>query len=57
MSATNALNHYNFASVDPVLADAGLTGNGTGFGDPSLTATQANQNGFRRVYVGGKFTF
>jgi hypothetical protein len=56
-TALNVFNHFNFASVDPVLADAGLTGNGTGFGDPSLTSTQANQNGFRRVFVGGKITF
>ena len=47
----------NFSSVDPVLADAGLVGNGLGFGDPSVTTTLANQNGFRRVFIGGKFTF
>ena len=56
-TALNIFNHFNFSSVDPVLADAGLTGNATGFGDPSLTSTLTNQNGFRRVFVGGKITF
>jgi hypothetical protein len=56
-TALNVFNHFNFSSVDPVLADAGLTGSGTGFGDPSLTSTLNSQNGFRRVYVGGKITF
>jgi len=52
MTALNALNHFNFASVDPALIDAGNTGNGNGFGDPSLTGA----NG-RRLIIGGKFTF
>jgi len=51
-TALNALNHFNFGSVDPVLLDAGNTSNGNGFGDPSLTGA----NG-RRLIIGGKFTF
>ena len=33
----NALNHPNFVSIDPFVEDAGLTRQGTGFGDPSVT--------------------
>ncbi|HEV2964272.1 MAG TPA: hypothetical protein VG649_20770, partial [Candidatus Angelobacter sp.] len=51
-TALNAFNHFNFASVDPTLLDAGNTSSGNGFGDPSLTGA----NG-RRLIVGGKFTF
>ncbi len=51
-TALNALNHFNFSSVDPVLADAGNTGSGNGFGDPSLTGA----NG-RRLLIGGIFRF
>ncbi|HEV2990695.1 MAG TPA: carboxypeptidase regulatory-like domain-containing protein [Candidatus Angelobacter sp.] len=51
-TAINALNHFNFASVDPTLVDAGNFQNGNGFGDPSLTGA-----GGRRLIIGGKFTF
>lgn len=51
-TAVNVLNHYNFIGIDPVLEDAGRSGNGTGFGDPSLT----NANG-RVLFLGGRFTF
>jgi hypothetical protein len=51
-TALNALNHFNFASVDPFLQDAGQNQSGNGFGDPSLTGA----NG-RRLILGGKFTF
>ena len=56
MSAINALNHFNFTSIDPNLEDAGLgpaTSNfGLGFNDPSKTAA----NG--RVFtISGRFTF
>ena len=33
----NAFNHANFSSIDPFLEDAGLSQQGTGFGDPTLT--------------------
>ncbi|HYX69886.1 MAG TPA: carboxypeptidase regulatory-like domain-containing protein [Terriglobales bacterium] len=52
MDMTNVFNHFNFTSIDPVLADAGFVRNGTGFGDPSLTSA----NG-RRIWFGGKITF
>jgi hypothetical protein len=57
MTATNALNHFNFASVDPNMEDAGLTQGdirlfGLGFGLPSQTAA----NG-RVVSLTGRFTF
>ncbi|HZQ47232.1 MAG TPA: hypothetical protein VFC07_09480, partial [Verrucomicrobiae bacterium] len=51
-TAVNVLNHFNFGGIDPVLEDAGRTGNGTGFGDPSLT----NAAG-RTMFFGGRFTF
>jgi hypothetical protein len=56
-TASNVLNHYNFSGIDPVLANAGLVGNGLGFGDPSVTDTFRNLSQFRRVYIGGKFSF
>jgi hypothetical protein len=56
----NAFNHSNFQSVDPFVEDAGLTQQGTGFGDPSLSnnvipgfITPAS----RRILFGGRFTF
>lgn len=57
MSATNALNHFNFANVDPNMEDAGLTQSdirlfGVGFGLPSQTGA----NG-RVVSLSGRFTF
>jgi len=57
MTATNALNHFNFGSIDPVVEDAGLTQGdtrlfGVGFGLPS----QTNANG-RVVSLSGRFTF
>jgi hypothetical protein len=54
----NVLNHSNYASVDPILEDAGLTGAFTGFGDP--TQTPSVNNGApptRRIIFGGKLTF
>jgi hypothetical protein len=38
MSMLNVFNHPNFFSVDPFLDDAGLSSEGTGFGEPSLTS-------------------
>jgi len=51
-TAVNVLNHFNFAGVDPVLENAGRTGNATGFGDPSLTTAAG-----RTFFLGGRFTF
>jgi len=51
-TALNAFNHPNFLTVDPFLEDAGLSGQGSGFGNPSLTNTVR-----RRIFFGGKITF
>jgi hypothetical protein len=54
----NALNHSNYASVDPVLEDAGLTGAFNGFGDPTQTPSVSNgAPPTRRIFFGGKLTF
>src|SRR5262249_54639206 len=50
LTLNNALNHFNFASINPVIEQAGLNRTqffGSGFGDPSQTAA----NG-RSVWVG-----
>jgi len=59
MTATNALNHFNFTSIDANMEDAGLGGAGTaaslfglGFNDPRQTGA----NG-RVVSLSGRFTF
>src|SRR5258707_594136 len=55
----NALNHNVFTSVDPFMEDAGLTLQGTGFGNNSLTQSflQTGANGNRTVIFGGTFRF
>ena len=51
-TALNALNHFNFASIDPNLENAGLQNVfGSGFANPATTGA----NG-RFFYVGGKIT-
>jgi len=62
MTATNALNHFNFANIDPNVEDAGLTQAdirlfGVGFGLPSQTAANGNNGGSRVVSISGRFTF
>jgi hypothetical protein len=56
MTATNALNHFNYSSIDPNMEDAGLgTATslfGVGFNNPAQTTA----NG-RVVSISGKFTF
>ena len=57
MTATNALNHFNYGSIDPTVEDAGLTQGdirlfGVGFGLPAQTGA----NG-RVVSLSGRFTF
>ena len=51
-TALNVFNHFNFASVDPVLQDAGEIGQGTGFGLFDVTGATG-----RRIFVGAKVTF
>jgi len=54
----NVFNQANFASVDPILEDAGLTGAFTGFGDPTQTPSVSNTAPpTRRIIFGGKLTF
>ncbi|HWF04908.1 MAG TPA: hypothetical protein VHA06_14560, partial [Candidatus Angelobacter sp.] len=48
----NAFNHPNFASVDPIIEDAGLHGAFNGFGDVTTTNSTT-----RRIIFGGKLTF
>jgi hypothetical protein len=57
MTAVNALNHFNFGSIDPNMEDAGInpgfTSNfGIGFDQPAQTAA----NG-RVVSISGRITF
>ncbi|PYP91938.1 MAG: hypothetical protein DMG65_05730 [Candidatus Angelobacter sp. Gp1-AA117] len=52
MTALNALNHYNFASIDANLENAGVGVFGSDFANPSVTAA-----GGRTVIIGGKVTF
>jgi Carboxypeptidase regulatory-like domain len=56
LSAINALNHFNYSSIDPNMEDAGLSTIpslfGVGFGNPAQTTA----NG-RLVTVSGRFTF
>jgi hypothetical protein len=51
-TALNLFNHFNFASVDPFIEDAGLSSSGTGFGDPTVTGAAG-----RRLILGAKFSF
>jgi hypothetical protein len=55
----NAFNHQNFASVDPILEDAGLHSSGTGFGDVTTTGTSfpGTEGGTRAIKFGGTFRF
>jgi hypothetical protein len=48
----NALNHFNFGSVDPIVEDAGSRSSFNGFADPTLTGAPG-----RRLLIGGKITF
>jgi hypothetical protein len=57
MTATNALNHFNFNSIDPTVEDAGLSQGdirlfGAGFGLPS----QSSASG-RVLSISGRVTF
>ncbi len=55
----NVFNHPNFQSIDPFASDAGLTGLGTGFGDPKMTNTSfpGSNNSTRRITFYGVFRF
>ena len=57
MTATNALNHFNYSSIDPNMEDAGLSPNpsslfGLGFNNPAQTTA----NG-RLFTISGRVTF
>jgi hypothetical protein len=57
MTATNALNHFNFTNIDPTVEDAGLSQGdirlfGVGFGHPSQTSAAG-----RVLSISGRFTF
>jgi hypothetical protein len=52
LTANNVFNHFNFASVDPFLDDAGKNTFGSQFANPATTGA----NG-RSIFVGGRFTF
>jgi len=43
LTMVNAFNHFNFASVDPFIEDAGLNLQGTGFATPSLTGANGRK--------------
>jgi len=52
MTMTNVFNHPNFATVDAIVEDAGLSGQGVGFGNPLLT-----NGGSRTILFGMKVIF
>lgn len=60
LTMNNALNHFNFSSIDPVLEHAGLNFTqffGSGFDVPATTSTSTGQFGSRIIWVGGKISF
>jgi hypothetical protein len=60
LTLNNALNHFNFSSIDPNLEHAGLNFVqffGNGFAVPATTSTSIAQFGSRIIWVGGKITF
>lgn len=57
LTLNNALNHFNFSSVDPNLEHAGVGQFGTDFANPAVTSTLLSQFGYRTIWVGGKVTF
>jgi hypothetical protein len=48
----NALNHPNYASIDPFIDDAGLVSEGSGFANPYVQAS-----GSRTIWFGLKILF
>ena len=62
LTLNNALNHFNFSSIDPTVEDAGLTQGdirlfGVGFGQPAQTTASGSTGGSRVVSISGRFTF
>jgi hypothetical protein len=57
LTANNVFNHFNFLNVDPFVEDAGLANFNQGFANPALTPTTQALNGYRIVWVGGRFFF
>ncbi len=56
MTAINALNHFNFSSIDPNMEDAGLGTATSLFGAGFANPAQTTANG-RLVTISGRFTF
>ena len=52
LTALNALNHFNFTSIDPNLEDAGVARFGSDFGNPAVTTAAG-----RTIWIGGTFRF
>jgi hypothetical protein len=52
LTALNALNHFNFTSIDPNVEDAGVGAFGADFANPAVTSA----NG-RVVWIGGRLTW
>jgi hypothetical protein len=55
----NVFNHPNYASVDPIIEDAGLTGQSLGFGTPNLTNSGGSPTAIalRQILFGLKVVF
>lgn len=51
-TALNALNHFNFSSIDPNLEDASVSRFGSDFANPAVTTAAG-----RTFFIGGKITF
>jgi len=56
LSAINALNHFNYSSIDPNMEDAGLGTAPSTFGAGFNNPAQTTANG-RLVTISGRFTF
>ena len=56
LTMNNALNHFNFTSINPNTDNAGLNAGAASFGLPFADPSTTTATG-RTVWVGGKFTF
>ena len=52
LTANNALNHFNFTSIDPNLEDAGVARFGSDFANPAVTTASG-----RTIWIGGTLRF
>jgi hypothetical protein len=58
MSMINALNHANYASIDPFVEDAGVVGLATGFGNPYVqNSSPGNGTANRTIRFGLRIAF